>query len=307
MVRRRAFTVVAGVAAVLVSCALSVVGTDAPAVEAADSGAEAAAPDVAAEEAAAPDVAAESNTPACDRRVTQGLVVLYTFTRDAGETEVRDVSGVDPPLDLVVAEGRLDDDAGIVWQSGVIEFRSPGRLSSKSAATKIVEHAKSSNELTVEAWIVPRGRGPNIPARIVTMSRGQDKRNFTLGVTGDPGSVANDRWAMRTRTTNSNGVDNGGEVTTNSTVQLGKLTHVVSTRSKDGARAMFVDGIKEELPPLDGDFSNWNEQLHLHLANEEVAVDDDRSWLGSIHLVAIYARALTPEEVARNFDAGPCP
>jgi 4-hydroxy-3-methylbut-2-enyl diphosphate reductase IspH len=44
--------------------------------------------------------------------------------------------------------------------------------------------------------------------------------------------------------------------------------------------------------------------LHLHLANEENA---DRRWLGSVHLVAIYARALTPEEVARNFDAGPCP
>jgi hypothetical protein len=31
----------------------------------------------------------------------------------------------------------------------------------------------------------------------------------------------------------------------------------------------------------------------------------DAAWLGTYHLVAVYARALTAQEVAQNFAAGP--
>lgn len=289
---------VASIAAVLASCALSVVGAEVGADDPVDSGAEApAASDVTVEREAPSDATRSPD------RVTQGLVVLYTFARDAGETVVRDVSGVEPALDLVFADGGLDDgDAGIVWQSGAVEVRGPGRLSSTMAATKIAEHVRTSNELTVEAWIVPRGTLGMGPARIVSMSRNTIARNFTLGMESSNADDAGFVMRLRTTTTDDNGTSNGGEVVAKSTVTLGRRTHVVFTRSADGARAMFVDGVKHDLPALVGDLSGWDSEMPLHLANEGT---DDRIWLGAIELVAIYARALGPEEVQRNLLAGP--
>ena len=55
------------------------------------------------------------------------------------------------------------------------------------------------------------------------------------------------------------------------------------------------------LTGLTGTFSNWDANFHFGLANEFGA---DRGWLGEYHLVAIYNRALTSEEVSQNYEAG---
>ena len=53
--------------------------------------------------------------------------------------------------------------------------------------------------------------------------------------------------------------------------------------------------------PLPRDFSNWDQTHRLFLGNEGSL---DRPWRGTIYLVAVYDRALSPEEVTANFSAG---
>jgi hypothetical protein len=52
---------------------------------------------------------------------------------------------------------------------------------------------------------------------------------------------------------------------------------------------------------VDGDFSSWDDTYHLALADEHT---EDRAWSGTYHLVAIYSRALTADEVMQNFSVG---
>jgi VanZ like family/Concanavalin A-like lectin/glucanases superfamily len=49
------------------------------------------------------------------------------------------------------------------------------------------------------------------------------------------------------------------------------------------------------------DFRNWDRGFTLQIANEASL---DRPWLGRIYLVAIYDRALAPEEIARHYQLG---
>jgi VanZ family protein len=53
--------------------------------------------------------------------------------------------------------------------------------------------------------------------------------------------------------------------------------------------------------PLPRDLRNWNETYRLFLGNEGTL---DRPWSGRLYLVAVYDRALSPEEVRANFSAG---
>ena len=50
-----------------------------------------------------------------------------------------------------------------------------------------------------------------------------------------------------------------------------------------------------------GDVSNWDEGFRLALGNE---LTGDRPWLGELHRVAVYAKALDSEEIGRSAKAG---
>jgi len=79
------------------------------------------------------------------------------------------------------------------------------------------------------------------------------------------------------------------------------LTHVVYTRSRDGKAAFYVDGASVAAGNVGGDVSNWDHGFHLVLGNE---LTGDRPWLGELHRVAFYARALSSEEIRRSDRAG---
>jgi hypothetical protein len=76
----------------------------------------------------------------------------------------------------------------------------------------------------------------------------------------------------------------------------------VFTRTNAGEKKIYVDGLLRSTGYHAGDFSNWDPTWGLALANEFV---DSRTWLGTLHLAAVYCRALDEIEVARNFVAGP--
>lgn len=242
-----------------------------------------------------------ARTIALAKRETEGLVALYAFN-EGGGTTVRDVSGVGEPLNLTV-----EDPAVMEWiEGGGIAVRASSRLVSDAPARKIVQACKAANELTVEAWVKPAGTKYVGPSRIVALSRDALRQNFILGM--NEASEATESYSARFRTTvttefgsDPHGVWGRSILSTPEQSATTELTHVVFTRDSSGATRFFLDGKECAAGHVGGDCSNWSESYHLALCNENKA---DRTWLGEVHLVAIYARALGADEVERNFGAG---
>lgn len=78
------------------------------------------------------------------------------------------------------------------------------------------------------------------------------------------------------------------------------LTHVVYTRDADHNAAIYINGEHAVDGRVPGDFSNWNDSFRMALGNE---LSGDRPWLGEFHRVALYNRALTPEQIQANHEA----
>jgi hypothetical protein len=76
---------------------------------------------------------------------------------------------------------------------------------------------------------------------------------------------------------------------------------VVYTRDASGVARIYLDGLEVTSGVVGGDLSNWDSTYQLLLTNE---LTGDRPWLGELHLVAIYDRALDILEVERNFQVG---
>jgi PKD repeat protein len=222
-------------------------------------------------------------------RVTDGLIVLYTFEEGQGAT-VTDRSGVGAPLDLTLA-----DAAAATWIESGLTLDSSTILDSGVAATKVVDAAQASGEISVEAWVRPADTLQDGPAGIVSLSANASARNFTLGQRADT-------WDVRLRSTTT--TDNGIPSLQSPSGSLDiRVFHVVFTHNVSGAQKIFIDGVETAALTAGGDLTGWNDLYHLLVANE--AGGDDRPWLGDLNLVAIYDRALDPAEIDQNRDAGP--
>ena len=237
-------------------------------------------------------------------RARTGLVALYRFEEGRGD-RIRDVSRVSPPLDLMIP-----DPSAVRWGFEALELRAPVRITSGVPATKIVRACRRTGEVTLEAWVRPAALRPYSapdPGRIIAYSADQSNNNFVLeqGIaTGRLDRVYHSR--LRTTETNSGGWPKGvrgfpsifntpvGSLDT-------RLTHVVMTRRSTGEAFFYLDGEEKAFKPIPGSFDAWNPSYALHLGGE---VGDPRFWLGALHLVAIYNRALTPAEVEQHFRAG---
>lgn len=156
------------------------------------------------------------------------------------------------------------------------------------------QHAiKKSNAITLEAWVTPADTVQSGPARIITLSNGIGSRNFTLGQSGD-------HFETRLRTTRTS--DNGEPslASTRGSAVIAPL-HVVYTRNSSGDAVVYVNGQESGQRKVEGDFSKWDGKFHLALGNE---LSGDRLWQGTLHLAAVYDRALSLRDVRRNHAAG---
>jgi hypothetical protein len=161
-------------------------------------------------------------------RATNGLQVLYTFEEGSGTT-VHDVSGVGTPLNL-----RVKNAAATRWIPGGLAINSSTILESTEAATKVIDACRATNEITIEVWVKPANTTQSGPARIVTVSKDPDQRNFTLAQ-GQAGNQPSDVYdtRLRTTTTNSNGLPS---LTTPAKSLTTSLSHLVYTRNAKGGR-----------------------------------------------------------------------
>ncbi len=227
-------------------------------------------------------------------RVSDGLVVLYTFDEGSG-TNVKDVSGVGAALNLTI-----DTPSAVAWKTGFVDVTAPVRIRSFAPAQKVFDKCTTSGEISVEAWIKPGTLvdltdGAGLPTRIVTMSIDGSNRNFTL-------AQDLDQWVFRVRRTDDAGLNGTPALTTMTGTVTTNLAHVVATRASSGKTAFYVDATEIGTQDQIGDFTNWDSSYELALANE---VLEDRDWVGEIHLVAVYDRALSATEIQQNFDVGP--
>ncbi|MBE9159639.1 hypothetical protein IQ265_22795 [Nodosilinea sp. LEGE 06152] len=222
------------------------------------------------------------------QRVVTGIQALYDFREGTGNA-IRDQSGLQPALDLTLVNGAI----ARLPQSQGIALQQPSLLATSGPATRLSQAIQRSQSLTVEAWVKPaQVTYSQLPARIVTLSANTDNRNVTLG-------QGNNKYVtrLRTTTTRSNG---DAKVLEAGQVSLNQLTHLVYTRDRAGVATFYINGQPQQSAAIDGDLSNWDAAFRLALGNE---LTGDRPWLGEYHLVAIYNRALSGEEVGQNFAA----
>lgn len=224
-------------------------------------------------------------------RVADGLVALYTFDEDGGDT-VLDRSGQDPPADLVIANPaatRRLDPAGLAIEAAT-------RLDAPAGAARVNAALRDANAVTLEAWLRPAQTFAFSEARIFALAAGRQQRNLTL-------SQLLDRYEANLRTTATNAAGVPATTATQPLTTLG-ISHVILTRTGAGQISLFINTQPAGTAQVGGDTSGWNPGHPLTLANDP---DGLAPWLGDLHLVAVYDRPLSAQERVQNYLAGPYP
>lgn len=232
----------------------------------------------------------EADTPTPTGRVTDDLVAYYPFTDGAG-TFVSDGSRVTPlaPLEFITPEQ-------VNWIPGSngVTIAADGELENSEEASKISSECASSGQITVEVWLEP-GSLERDEAPVVSCAKDDRTVNFVLSQEAD-GLL----FYIRTSSTDAE----GAPATTTLVRHLTKeVTHCVVTF--DGTQSLiFLDGQPAGASNLPaGDLSSWADRP-LRVAKLS---GFDTNWIGNVFLIAIYSRALTLEEIQKNYAVGPSP
>ena len=218
---------------------------------------------------------------------THGPIVLYEFNETKGDV-VKDTSRHASPLNL-----RIKDPKSVDRKPGSLRIRTRTIVQSDGPATKIIQAIKRTGETTIEAWITPENDSQSGPARIVTLSKDSNNRNFTLGQDRNKYVVR-----YRSRKTSTNGIPS---TDTKSKVVKTKLTHLVYTRMKSGSTTIYVNGKLAAKRSAGGDIKHWDSSYQFALGDELVG---GRLWKGTFHLVAVYDRDLSAREIQQHYRAG---
>lgn len=221
-------------------------------------------------------------------RALEGLQVLYSFGHSSADW-VPDVSGVHPPLDLTLP-------AGLAPTDGKLQLTPSATLATTGPADRLTDALQESGELTVEAWLTPALATQTGLARIITLSSGPGTRSLILGQAHGTFYVA-----IRTSATNANGSDRALSA---GNVEADKLIHVVCTRDRSGRACVYLNGELATEREIPGELTAWDKAAVLTLGGEAASGGGGSGWSGTLHLVAIYSRALSAEEVRRNYEVG---
>ena len=223
-------------------------------------------------------------------RVESSVIALYEFQTGEGLVAY-DTSGVDPALHL-----NLSGD--VTWVGGWgIRIDDGKAQGATSASRKLHDLISATGEYSVEAWLVPDNVAQEGPARIVSYSGSDEVRNFTLGQT-----LYSYDYLNRSSVTSADGLPALSTPDAREVLQA-TLQHVVVTFDPVNGRSIYVNGelITEGDPSGGGALTNWDDSFALVLGQE---VSGEDLWQGTIRLLAIHNRALTPEQIQMNFDAG---
>lgn len=223
-------------------------------------------------------------------RFESNVIALYEFKTGSGNT-VFDTSGVEPALNLNLS-GDYDWVGG--WGVAFVDGKAQG---STTASAKLHNLITATNEYSVEAWVVPANVTQDGPARIVSYAGSSTTRNMMLGQT----LYSYDSFNRSTET----GEDGQPQLSTDADEEdlQASLQHVVVTYSPTEGRRIYVNGVyTDDLDTVPGGLLNdWNNTYALAVGSE---VDNEDRWAGTVRLLAIHNRALTPEQISQNFEVG---
>ena len=229
----------------------------------------------------------ENKTSNQDIRSREGLLALYNFCEPGGPL-VRDQSGRKDPNHL-----RIQSLRGVQRLGNALKLTGSTRLLSERTPTSLIKAIQTSGSFTIEAWITPANTHLKGPARIVTLSRNGSERNFTLGQDGAKYDVR-----CRSSKTDRNGLPSLASKPKSLSTDL---THLVFTLGAEHVSSIYVNGRLNSEGKVPGELSAWKNNVQLALGNE---VSDARQWKGTFHMVALYDRDLSEQEITRHFQAG---
>lgn len=219
------------------------------------------------------------------------LVAKWEFKEGSGTTAA-DTSGVLPEIPLTLS-GEYSWLAG--WGIRLVNGKAQGGA---SASAKLFEKIRDTGEYSIEAWIAPANVAQE-DAWVVGYAGGPDNRNMLLSQ-----DLYNYLAFTRSSVTDDN---NGGEpaLATDDDAQLAQATlqHVVVSFDPVQGRRIYVNGAfsGDEDPSGGGLINSWNESFAVVLGNTP---SSSNPWAGALRMVAVHNRAMTGEQVAKNYDAG---
>ena len=207
--------------------------------------------------------------------------LIYVWENNASENQVLDGSG-----GLVrICGGEMQSQARFNRHFGMdLRF---GHFTADKINETLLSELRETNELTIEATILPENVTQTGPARIISFSSGSNERNFTLGQQGD-------QLVLRLRTP-STGVNGTSPEVSLGKVSADEATHVLVRYSKNRIDAYLNGRHSVSSDTVRGGFENWTGQQQLLFGDE---VGGGRNWSGQLEGVAIYSRALTDQEIS---------
>lgn len=223
-------------------------------------------------------------------RFESNLIGKWEFKTGFGN-QAFDTSGVSPALNLTLS-GQYN------WVGGWGIQLTGGKAQGATAnSKKLYDNIVSTGEFSVEAWVAPANVTQEGPARIISYSGGDDTRNFMLGQT-----LYNYDYLVRNDNTDANGEPSLSTANADEVLQAA-LQHVVVNYDANGGRRIYVNGEDTGYEDsIDGSLLNeWDDSFAFVLGSE---VSGRFNFAGTIRMVAIHNRVLTPTQILSNFEAG---
>ena len=234
----------------------------------------------------------EKDSVAHKERVREDLQLFYDFSEGRGNQILNNAEGADP-FNLTI-----NKPLNTYWLPGQgLKISGNTMIYGEEAPSYLYSEFSSSNEITLEAWLIPASLNQAGPVRILTLSSGNDSRAFSLM---QEGNVSDFEYVVRlnTSTTDDNGLP---EISTDHNFFSLGLHHVVYTRNKQGEEYIYVNSNEVYKGERLGNIGLWSDNNIFALANE---VNQEREWNGTFYLVAVYSKAFDYLDVRKNYEAG---
>lgn len=234
-------------------------------------------------------------------RFEDNVIALYEFRTGNGNTAF-DTSGVSPDLHLSLS-GNVDwvGGWGIQIGSAYIQTDGQGRQTAiangraqgpTGSSKKLHDLITASGEFSIEAWVVPSNTTQE-DASIITYANSSTDRNVTLGQDAE-------NYEVLQRTTEA---DQNMPFTTDGNPLKATQQHVVVNYTASGGRRIYINGeFTGDMDPVPtGLLNDWDDGYALVMGGDP---GGQGLWEGTLRMVAIHNRALTPEQIQTNFEVG---
>ena len=224
-------------------------------------------------------------------RYTDDQIALYEFKTETGNIAY-DTSGVEPAADLTIS-----GNANLLPNTWGLYIGTGGKAqATTTASAKLYNLINSTGEFSIEVWADPANQTQK-SAWMVSYSGGPNARNMTLAQ-----NAFQYEGMVRSSVTDTNGMP---ALATNPNDQLAQaaLQHIVLTYDPINGRKLYVNGVYTGDVDAQGGgtVANWDNTFALVLGSE---TSGSNQWTGTLEMVAIHDRALTPAQIQQNFNAG---